>query len=217
MPKALIERLTHWSGGKLTENQSEAHICFSYQNSFPSTLSNCLFRIQYVTIRDCFYLLCICIFYVVWLDFLIMSHIFIGLCPLQWQAQPLKQTSVPSACSVLLCLPKLILIPLLYLPGSLRAAASCSCFSYLYTFLLESDDFSLPRQITQAIPYPDAMSLSTPINCHTAPCWASLSIYNTCPNFLNSWSSSWIQLHVNDLCYATNVISEKYIRSWNPI
>lgn len=43
-------------------------------------------------------------------------------------------------------------------------------FSYLYTFLLESDDFSFPRQITQTVPYLDTISLSAHRNCHTDLC-----------------------------------------------
>lgn len=49
------------------------------------------------------------------------------------------------------------------------------------------------------------MSLSAPSNCRTAPRWASLSINNTCPDFLNFWSSSLIQLRVNDLSYDKQV------------
>lgn len=76
---------------------------------------------------------------------------------------------VLSAIAELSRFPKCILTSLLFLPGSLCAATSCGCFSYLYTFLLESDDFSLPRQITQSIPHPDTMSLSAPSNCHASP------------------------------------------------
>lgn len=112
---------------------------------------------------------------------------------------------VLSATAELSGFSKCILISTLFLPGSLCAATSCGCFSYLCTFLPESYDFSLPRQITQSIPHPDTMSLSTPSNCHTAPCWGSLSINNTWPDFLNSWSSSLIQLHVNDLSYDKQV------------
>lgn len=146
--------------------------------------------------------------YSILLDFLMISHMFAGLCPQLWGTESLKKPQThlcAQCCAEVSCFPKCTLTSLLFLPGSLCAAASCGCFSDLYTFLLESDDFYLPRHITQSIPHSDTMSLSAHSNCHTAPRRASLSINNTCPDFLNSWSSSLIHLHVNDLSYDKQV------------
>lgn len=99
MAKAVIGRLTHWSGGKLIVNQSGAHTYFSYENSCPSILNNChssRLQSEITSILHNIHIFLCCL-----TGFLMMSHIFAGLCPLPWQAQSLKQTSLLSVCSVL--------------------------------------------------------------------------------------------------------------------
>lgn len=188
------------------------HLCFFRADPW---ISPCCWGWSKLGYPGCLHLLLLplCIMagergYSILMDFLMISDMFAGLCPQLWGTESLKksQTHLCAQCyAEVSCFPKCILTSLLFLPGSLRAAASCGCFSDLYTLLLESDDFYLPRRITQSIPHSDTMSLSAHSNCHTAPRRASLSINNTCPDFLNSRSSSLIHLHVNDLSYDKQV------------